>query len=112
MSKSERDDRYVLQFNPWGDDDSPYRVLDNRMVITRVSHECAICFESIPNGQRVRAQRESLEGKARTFYFCQPCCSAMAVALKRGDIEPLERRTQIGMQQQRADQGGKGTPQV
>lgn len=62
-------DAAVLQFNPWGDDDSDYRVLDNRMVVTRYSHTCAICFAAIPPSTRVRAQREAYDGKARTFYL-------------------------------------------
>lgn len=91
------EERLVLGFNPWGDDDSPYRVLDNRMVSTRFAHRCDICFQTIPAQTRVRAQREALDGKARTFYFCRKCCQAMATARRTGDIEPLEKRTQIGI---------------
>ena len=87
----------ILNFNPWGDDDSPYRVLDNRMVVTRYPHDCAICFEVIPAGARIRAQREASGGKAMTFRFCVKCCAAMAIARRSGDIEPLEKRTALGM---------------
>lgn len=68
----------VLSVNPWEMDDSDYRVLDNRMVTTRVAHDCAICFEVIGVGARARAQREVFDGKAKTFYFCGRCCQAMA----------------------------------
>ena len=87
----------ALRFNPWGDDDSPYRVLSNRMVMTRYRHDCAICFQTIPAGSNTRAQREALDGKARTFYFCPLCCFSMYVAGRHGNIEPLEERTQVGM---------------
>lgn len=88
----------ALSYNPWGDDDSDYRVLNNRMVTTRVGAECAICFEDIPVGARVRAQREAYDGKAKTFKFCPVCCAAMAKAGGFGDDgRALEHRTALGM---------------
>lgn len=71
-------DSLILACNPWEMDDSDYRVLSNRMLITRQKHYCAICFEDIPVKARVRAQSEVLDGKAMTFYFCTVCCDAMA----------------------------------
>ena len=93
-------DHDVLSYNPWGGDDSDYRVLDNRMVNTRVSHECAICFERTVPHTRLRAQREVYDGQAKTFYFCNKCCEAMA--RQQGGADPdgelIEYRTQLGMQ--------------
>jgi hypothetical protein len=89
----------VLGFNPWGCDDSPYRVLANGMVVTRFTHECAICFEDIPAGTRVRAQREALEGRAMTFYFCPACCRAMVLvrrARTRRDECAIDVRYDLG----------------
>lgn len=89
---------HALAFNPWGDDDSPYRVLDNRVVVTRYRHDCAVCFETIPAGAKVRAQREALDGKAMTFYFCARCCRAFARACRTGEIEAVERRYALAQQ--------------
>lgn len=70
-------DSVVLSNNPWEMDDSGYRVLSNRMLVTRCGHSCSICFEDILPNTRVRAQTEVLDGKAMTFYFCPTCCDAM-----------------------------------
>lgn len=92
-------DADVLRYNPWGDDDSDYRVLDNRMVVTRLPHDCVICLERIPVGARIRAQREAYDGKAMTFRFCVKCCAAMAAQCSGADLDGrrIERRTSIGM---------------
>lgn len=92
----------VLAFNPWGDDDSDYRVLDNRMVVTRYRHLCSVCFESIPPGDRVRAQREVWDGRAKTFYFCRACCRAFGHVHRTGRIEVVESRYSIGQTNARA----------
>ena len=89
-------DAAVLTFNPWGDDDSDYRVLDNRMVVVRYSHDCAVCFEAIPPNARARAQREVWDGRAKTFYFCPTCCRAFGHVARTGRIEAVERRCEIG----------------
>jgi hypothetical protein len=92
-------DEDVLRYHPWGDDDSDYRVLDNRMSVTRVPHDCVICFETIPVGSRIRAQREVYDGKAMTFRFCLKCCAAMAAQTSGADLDGrrIERRTTLGM---------------
>jgi hypothetical protein len=98
----------ALYYNPCSDDDSDYRVLDNRMVTTRKPAECAICFEDIPTGARVRAQREVYDGHAKTFRFCPKCCTAMAHSAKFGhDSRAIERRTALGMKN--AERRRRGT---
>ena len=90
-------DRRVLDFGVWGYDETDYRVLDNRMRVTRRPHDCAICFETIPVGSRVRAQSEVLledhPSIAKTFYFCPTCCAAM-VADRDGLA--IEERYEVG----------------
>jgi hypothetical protein len=88
-------DRTVLAYDVWGGDESPYRVLRHLMVIVRESHECAICFQPIVRGERVRAQAEVCEGVCKTFRFCAACCRAMAKN-RRDDGRAMERRYQLG----------------
>lgn len=92
-------DADILAYNPWGDDDSDYRVLRSGMVVTRKPHECAICFETFPAGSRVRAQTEVFDGDMKTFRFCPACCEAMGKCISGEDEdgELIEQRTQIGM---------------
>ena len=93
----------ALDYNPWGFDESDYRVLSNRFVTTRRPSECAICFDPIPAGSRARSQSEILEGQAKTFRFCMICCDAMAtVALREDDGEALQARHDIGSKSQEA----------
>lgn len=88
----------ALRYNPWGDDDSDYRVLRNVMAVTRKPSRCAMCFEDIPAGARVRAQSEIFEGKAMTFRFCPLCCEAMRARVSGRDCDgrQLEERTMLG----------------
>lgn len=87
----------MLSFNPWGDDDSNYRVLRNQMVVVRYPHKCAMCFERIPARSRVRAQTECYDGQAMTFRFCPACCRAMGrVVSGKADIDVIERRMELG----------------
>lgn len=94
-------DEEILDYNPWGDDDSPYRVLSNKMVVTRKPHDCTICFEGIASGTRVRAQSEVLDGKCMTFRFCTLCCRAMAKATTSSEScdhgRWMEHRTSLGI---------------
>lgn len=89
----------ALRYNPWGFDESAYRVLWNVMATTRAQHTCALCFEGIPAGTRVRAQAEVCDGKAKTFRFCPACCDAMRAHANGADPDggEIELRTQIGM---------------
>jgi hypothetical protein len=97
-------DKLVLGYQLWGDDDSDYHVLSNRMLVTRTLHECAICFESIPIGTRVRAQSEAYDGKAMTFRICTLCCEAMVKARRYDSDDGLamEERTALGMKNARS----------
>lgn len=99
MGYIDTDDERILHFNPWGDDDSDYRVLDNRFVITRKEHTCDICFETIPSKVRVRAQREVFNRQVKTFYFCVDCCDAMrrrVGAQTMEDVMAIEHRYNMG----------------
>lgn len=69
---------FVLDYDPWGERDATYRTLSDKFVVTRKPAECAICFEVIPVGARVRAKSEVDDGKAKTFKFCPECCWLMA----------------------------------
>lgn len=83
-------DSDVLAYNPWGFDESDYRVLKNVMVTTRKVHLCDLCFEMIPAGTRSRAQSEIFEGDAKTFRFCPACCEAMGRCVSHDDPDGLE----------------------
>lgn len=98
MSRQIEYDRAVLSFNPWGDDDSDYRVLRNEFVVVRFSHHCDLCFGPISQGQRVRVQTERYDGKVASFRFCPTCCAAMA-AREWDDGESIEARYSAGQQQ-------------
>jgi hypothetical protein len=87
----------ALQYNPWGFDESDYRVLNNRFVTTRRPFVCDMCFCDLPAGTRARAQREIFEGHAKTFKFCPTCCEAMVKAqLPIYDDLAVEKRMQLG----------------
>jgi hypothetical protein len=96
-ARSMTDDEIILRYMLWGFDESPYRVLSNRMVVTRKPSTCAICFQRIPVGSRVRAQGEVFENKAQTFRLCEPCCTAVVSDHADGHGLHMELRTQIGM---------------
>ena len=74
------DEATVLNFDPWaGDYDSDARTMRDLFVTTRKPAKCAICFDTIKAGARIRAQTQISEEqrKAMTFKFCQTCCRAM-----------------------------------
>lgn len=91
------DDSIVLRYMLWGFDETPYRVLANKMVTIRKPSACAICLQDIPAGSRVRAQIEVCEGKVKTFRLCPTCCKAVVLDHIDGDCLRMEVRTQIGM---------------
>lgn len=68
----------ALEYDPWGERDATYRTVGDKFVTTRKPSACAICFESIAVGSRVRAKSEVDDGKAATFRFCETCCWLMA----------------------------------
>jgi hypothetical protein len=108
----------ILEWSLWGMDDTPYRVMANKMVTTRAPAECAICLGAIAPGSRVRAQSEVYDGKAKTFRVCPTCCDAILLDSLDGDCLRMEVRTQIGMGMARdavdphADSTGKPTTRV
>jgi hypothetical protein len=89
-------DSVILGYQVWGYDDTDYRVLRNAMVVTKHSHECAICFDVIPSGSRVRTQTETYDHECKTFRFCPICCAAMVADRADGDCLHVEARTEIG----------------
>ena len=97
----------ALHVDPWGDGkgDDRYRVFRNTIVVTRKLSECALCFETIRVGSRVRAQTEQSDDYGvRTYRFCPACVRAMGRYSLRDDFKGLERRYTLGMinaQQQR-----------
>jgi hypothetical protein len=87
-------ERFALSYDPWGERDASYRTLADKFVITRKPSECAVCFESIPAGDRVRAKSEVDDGRAATFRFCRTCCWLMAHRNDEPDedgVDPYER---------------------
>lgn len=87
---------FALDYDPWGERDATYRVLSNAFVTTRKPCQCAICFEAVPIGSRVRASREVDDGKAATFRFCPQCCWLMAHRLDDDRFEELCGRYDVG----------------
>lgn len=102
------DDEIVLNYMLWGFDETPYRVLGNKMAVTRKPSKCAICFQDIPIGSRVRAQRDVYDGQAKTFRLCPTCCKAVVLDHLDGDCLRMDVRTQIGMGM--AQEADKVTP--
>ncbi len=87
---------FSLGYDPWGERDATYRTLDDRFVVTRKPAKCAICFEVIPVGSRVRAKREADNGKAMTFRFCVECCRLMAERHDDDQFKRLMQRYDLG----------------
>lgn len=92
-------DHVVLSYELFsGDRDSDVIVLANRMLVTRSTHACVICGETIPKGTRVRAQSEVSREEKRVmrFYVCVPCCAAIG---QRDDDDgaAIEQRAAMGM---------------
>ena len=101
---SERSEALCLTYDPWaGDRDVDIVVFSDRFVVTRKPHQCVICWDEITVGQRVRSRREKDNDQqlTKTFYFCAPCCEAMALDAETGEFEAIEARYAIG--QARAD---------
>jgi len=93
----EAEDPIILRYMLWGFDETPYRVLTNKMVTTRSPSTCAICFQGIPKGSRVRAQTEVYDGQVKTFRLCPACCSAVVLDHIDGDCLRMEAQTQLGI---------------
>lgn len=112
------EDPIILDYMLWGFDETPYRVLRNKMVTTRKPSTCAICQQDIPAGSRVRAQTEAYDGAVKTFRLCPTCCKAVVLDHIDGDCLRMEVRTQIGMGMSadavdpHAPSTGKLTPRV
>lgn len=90
------EERNALEYDPWGERDATYRTMRDRFVTTRKPSQCAICFEPIPAGSRVRAKTEVDDGHAATFRFCPECCWLMANRLDDDVFERLMKRYDLG----------------
>lgn len=86
-----------LAYEPWGSDETPYKLLSDRFVAVRKGHICITCRGRIRRGQRVRARREIDLDDRRigTFYFCPSCCRAQARA-PRDYGSSIEYRSTLG----------------
>lgn len=96
MTPEEED--WALNFDPWaGDMDSDAVTMRDQFVRTRQPADCAICFEAIPVGARVRSQtqRSEEQRKVMTFKFCVTCCELMASSHRDND-ERIEDRYALG----------------
>jgi hypothetical protein len=93
-----REERQCLSYDPWGWDETPYRLMRDGFVKARKSHGCICCAHTIRAGQRVRARAEIDldEGKRGTFYWCVQCCEAMARVNDDNGLS-IENRTGMGM---------------
>jgi hypothetical protein len=103
-----------LGVDPWGDGkgDDPYRVFRNALVVTRKPSQCALCFQPIRKGSRVRAQTECGDGKVMTFKFCPACVRAMGRYRLYDDFKGLEKRYALGFavaDSQRVGSGNQAT---
>lgn len=88
--------KLCLAVDPFAGDETDVVLVADRIVTTRTLHQCNHCLGWIsPRSHPVRARSEinREENKRMTFYFCPPCCVAMAVCqLDAG--RTLERRYQ------------------
>lgn len=94
-----RREQAALRVDPWGDGkgDDRYRVFSNKIVTTRKPSQCALCFEKIRVGTRVRAQTEQSDDYGvKTFRFCFRCVAAMGAYSLDDEFSRLERRYAIG----------------
>jgi hypothetical protein len=91
-------ERDCLAYDPFAYDETDVRPLRDRFVTTRTPHQCNICWDDIPAGVHIRAKSEinREEHKTQTFYFCVPCCEAMAISWQDNG-EAIEARTSIGI---------------
>lgn len=109
MTPTAAEDAAILNFNPWGDDDTPVVTFSDRMVITRVTSECAICFGPIVPGDRVRTQVQRCDDYGvRTFRFCVECCAAMLRRMNaetEDDEMEIEGRYDLGRTRAEAQRG-------
>lgn len=96
-------DRDVLNYRPFQGDETDVTQLADRFVVTRYAHACTLCWEEIPPRARVRALTEinNEEHRVKTFYFCAPCCAAMAKSW-RDHGRAIEHRYGIGQAAARA----------
>lgn len=97
MTHAPLDEKACLAYDPWGWDETPYKLLSDRFVMVRKGHMCIVCRGRIRRGQRVRARREIDLDDRRigTFYFCPSCCRAQARA-DRDEGNSIAYRSTLG----------------
>lgn len=91
-------DELCLCYPPFAGDETDTTEFADRFLVTRFSHGCGICFETIPPKTRVRAltERNNEDRRVMTFYFCPTCCDAMAVSWTDEGVAICQ-RTAIGI---------------
>lgn len=91
-----------LLYDPFQGDESDVRTLADRFLVTRKPHVCNVCWDMIPVKSRVRAKTEINyeDEQVATFYFCIPCCEAMAIS-NEDDGRSIEHRSGLGMDRAR-----------
>ncbi len=85
-------DQDILAYEPFeGDRDSNVVVLSDQMVIVRKAHRCQVCWGFTEPGQRCRrrAEVDKDDSKRMSFYFCSPCCEAMAKCTSGEDQDEI-----------------------
>ena len=91
----EQREHEALAYDPFRDDETDVTGLADRFVTTRRTHPCSLCQQDFPAGSRARAktERNNEERKVMTFYFCPPCCEAMAASWTDYGRALIERET-------------------
>ena len=88
-----------LKVGPFGGEDANVTLLHDRFLITRKEHECLTCLDTILPRKRMRArtERDNDDNTLKTFYFCWPCCEAMAADWNNGNFDLSFDRAEIGV---------------
>lgn len=92
-------DQSVLAYDPFAGDETRITVLSDTIVVTRTAHLCNVCQGQTVPGTRCRRRTEINhdDRKLMSFYFCTPCCDAMAASWE-DEGRAIEERTRIGME--------------
>ena len=114
MSPQQEADCLKFDFDADSKGDSDCLVLSTRMVTAAKDYPAGTCFPCagpIARGERHRAERGVMDGRASTCRTCAICCAAMA-AYRRDEFDAIERRYSIGRKwheenrRQQASNGG------
>ena len=86
----------ILQIDPVPGDkgDERIRVLSDKFVDVRKSHECYHCAREIIQGERVRVKTDIYEGELQCMRWCCDCCEAMGKS-QEDDWDAYIKRQQV-----------------